>query len=265
MNAPYPHTLQDVLTKWELGGFRSHSPLISMKADLTLLPCLTLFSPIALSVSPSILLWKISVEKFVKNYDPSVLPRVTCLLYEIKWNSTNRTWQRWICSANNTHAEIYFLHDISTKLRRNRFVHCSITCYMSWSPCGDCCREIMDFLEEMPNVNLVIYVARLYWHEDENNRQGLRELESSGVTIQIMDLPVYSYCWKTFVRDEEKDEDDYWPSHLAPWMTLYSLELQFILQSIPSSLNISMDENQSPIFSLCVDEELKRALMSANP
>ncbi|XP_074858575.1 C-_U-editing enzyme APOBEC-1-like isoform X3 [Carettochelys insculpta] len=209
--------------------------------------------------------WKISVEKFVKNYDPSVLPRVTCLLYEIKWNSTNRTWQRWICSANNTHAEIYFLHDISTKLRRNRFVHCSITCYMSWSPCGDCCREIMDFLEEMPNVNLVIYVARLYWHEDENNRQGLRELESSGVTIQIMDLPVYSYCWKTFVRDEEKDEDDYWPSHLAPWMTLYSLELQFILQSIPSSLNISMDENQSPIFSLCVDEELKRALMSANP
>ncbi|XP_030404845.1 uncharacterized protein LOC115644514 [Gopherus evgoodei] len=212
--------------------------------------------------------WKISQEDFVENYDPSVLPSVTYLLYEIKWNHRRRHWQRWICSAGGEHAETYFLEDIYRKLRSNPFVHCSITCYISWSPCGYCCQEIMDFLEKMPNVNLVIYVARLYWHKEETNRQGLWNLENIGVSIQVMDLPDYNYCWRTFVDDEDKydDEDDYWPRHFAPWIMLYSLELQSILQNIPSCLEVSSDENYTPVFSLCVeDEEQKRALTSANP
>ncbi|XP_044853794.1 C-_U-editing enzyme APOBEC-1-like isoform X1 [Mauremys mutica] len=212
--------------------------------------------------------WKISQEDFVENYDPSVLPSVTYLLYEIKWNHRRRTWQRWICSAGGEHAETYFLKDVYRKLRSNPFVHCSITCYISWSPCGYCCQEIMDFLEKMPNLNLVIYVARLYWHKEETNREGLWNLENIGVSIQVMDLPDYSYCWTTFVDDEDKyeDEDDYWPRHFSPWIMLYSLELQSILQNIPSCLEISSDENYTPVFSLCVeDEEQKRALTSASP
>uniref|UniRef100_A0A452IQF9 CMP/dCMP-type deaminase domain-containing protein n=1 Tax=Gopherus agassizii TaxID=38772 RepID=A0A452IQF9_9SAUR len=232
MKAPYPHPPQELKREWELGRFRSDSPLISVTPDLTLLPCLSLFSSITVSESPSILLWKISQEDFVENYDPSVLPSVTYLLYEIKWNHRRRHWQRWICSAGGEHAETYFLEDIYRKLRSNPFVHCSITCYISWSPCGYCCQEIMDFLEKMPNVNLVIYVARLYWHKEETNRQGLWNLENIGVSIQVMDLPDYNYCWRTFVDDEDKydDEDDYWPRHFAPWIMLYSLELQSILQ-----------------------------------
>ncbi|XP_044853803.1 C-_U-editing enzyme APOBEC-1-like isoform X2 [Mauremys mutica] len=268
MKAPYPHPPQDLQRKWELGRFRSDSPLISVTPDLTLLPCLSLFSSITISESPSILPWKISQEDFVENYDPSVLPSVTYLLYEIKWNHRRRTWQRWICSAGGEHAETYFLKDVYRKLRSNPFVHCSITCYISWSPCGYCCQEIMDFLEKMPNLNLVIYVARLYWHKEETNREGLWNLENIGVSIQVMDLPDYSYCWTTFVDDEDKyeDEDDYWPRHFSPWIMLYSLELQSILQNIPSCLEISSDENYTPVFSLCVeDEEQKRALTSASP
>nr|XP_048678718.1 C->U-editing enzyme APOBEC-1-like isoform X2 [Caretta caretta] len=209
---------------------------------------------------------KILQETFIDSYDPSVLRRVQYMLYEIKWSTGKRLWQRCCHSTRTEHAEIHFIEDVFQEQRSDPSVHCSITWYMSWSPCGDCCKQIRDFLKEQPNVNLVIYVARIYWHKEENNRQGLRSLMNIGVSIQVMDLPVYSYCWRTFVNDEDKDEYDYWPRHFAPWIMLYSLELQSILQNIPSCLEISTDENQTPIFSLCVeDEEQKRALTSANP
>ncbi|CAM5081811.1 unnamed protein product [Eretmochelys imbricata] len=209
---------------------------------------------------------KISQEAFMENYDPSVLPNETYLLYEIKWSSSKRSWQNCCHNTLSEHAEIYFLEDVFKKQRSDPSDHCSITWYMSWSPCGDCCRAIRGFLMEQPNVNLVIYVARIYLHKEENNRQGLRSLMNIGVSIRIMDLPVYSYCWKTFIDDEDKYKDDYWPRHFAPWIMLYSLELQSILQNIPSCLEISPGENQTPIFSLCIeDKEQKRALTSANP
>uniref|UniRef100_A0A8C3TKH1 CMP/dCMP-type deaminase domain-containing protein n=1 Tax=Chelydra serpentina TaxID=8475 RepID=A0A8C3TKH1_CHESE len=97
-----------------------------------------------------------------------VLPKETYLLYEIKWSNSKRPWQSYVFQEQ----------------RSDPSVHCSITWYMSWSPCADCCRAIRDFLKEQPNVNLVIYVARIYWHKEENNR--LRDLVSSGVNVHIM-------------------------------------------------------------------------------
>uniref|UniRef100_A0A674JDS8 CMP/dCMP-type deaminase domain-containing protein n=1 Tax=Terrapene triunguis TaxID=2587831 RepID=A0A674JDS8_9SAUR len=104
----------------------------------------------------------------------------TYLLYEIKWSSSKRAWKN--CCHNNLieHAEIYFLEDVFKKQRSDPSDHCSITWYMSWSPCGDCCRAIRRFLKEQPNVNLVIYVARLYLHKEEHNRQGLQSLVNIG-------------------------------------------------------------------------------------
>ncbi|XP_026517173.1 C-_U-editing enzyme APOBEC-1-like isoform X3 [Terrapene carolina triunguis] len=208
---------------------------------------------------------KILQETFIDSYDPSVLRRVQYMLYEIKWSNSKRSWQSCCHSTRTEHAEIHFIEDVFQEQRSDPSAHCSITWYMSWSPCGYCCKQIKDFLKEQPNVNLVIYVARIYWHKREINRQGLRSLMNIGVSIRVMDLPVYSYCWRTFVNDEDKYEDDYWPRHFAPWIMLYSLELQSILQDIPSCLKISSDENYTPVFSLCVeDEEQKRALTSYN-
>ncbi|XP_067387076.1 C-_U-editing enzyme APOBEC-1-like [Emydura macquarii macquarii] len=214
--------------------------------------------------------WKIPAVAFKKNYDPSVLRRVTYLMYEIKWrNNRRRKWrkwrnrQKWFCTTRNEHAEMHFLNDVLRRLWSDPSVHCSITCYMSWSPCGLCCQKIMNFLKEMPNVNLVIYVARLYWHRNKYNRQGLWNLANFGVTIRVMDLPAYRYCWRTFVDDEDKDEDDYWPTHLTPWIMLYSLELQSILQNSPSCLKISKVKNWIPIFSLYVEDDQQKKLLTS--
>uniref|UniRef100_A0A674JL21 CMP/dCMP-type deaminase domain-containing protein n=1 Tax=Terrapene triunguis TaxID=2587831 RepID=A0A674JL21_9SAUR len=113
-----------------------------------------------------------------------VLRRVQYMFYEIKRSNSKRSWQSCCHSTRTEHAEIHFIEDVFQEQRSDPSVHCSITWYMSWSPCGDCCKEIRDFLKEQPNVNLVIYVARLYWHKEETNRQGLRSLMNIGVPGQ---------------------------------------------------------------------------------
>uniref|UniRef100_A0A674JS73 C->U-editing enzyme APOBEC-1 n=1 Tax=Terrapene triunguis TaxID=2587831 RepID=A0A674JS73_9SAUR len=135
---------------------------------------------------------KILQETFIDGYDPSVLRRVQYMFYEIKRSNSKRSWQSCCHSTRTEHAEIHFIEDVFQEQRSDPSVHCSITWYMSWSPCGDCCKEIRDFLKEQPNtypkVNLEMYVARLFWHEDRSNRLGLRDLVMNGVTIRVMDL-----------------------------------------------------------------------------
>lgn len=126
--------------------------------------------------------------EFEAIFDPRELRKEACLLYEIKWGTCPKIWRH---SGKNTtkHVEVNFIEKITSERQFCSSTSCSIIWFLSWSPCWECSKAITEFLRQQPGVTLVIYAARLFHHTDEQNRQGLRDLIKSGVTIQIMTTP----------------------------------------------------------------------------
>ncbi|XP_049628465.1 C-_U-editing enzyme APOBEC-1-like [Suncus etruscus] len=164
--------------------------------------------------------------EFEHFFDPRQLPKETYLLYKIRWNS-GRTWKH-TAKNTNQHAEINFLEKLTTERPFPPSLQCSITWFLSWSPCWECAKAIEEFLTQFPHVTLVIYVARLYWHTDEWNRQGLRDLINRGVTINVMTEPEYEYCWRNFVN-YRPGEEHCCPRYPSPLMRLYARELHCVI------------------------------------
>ncbi|XP_061439221.1 C-_U-editing enzyme APOBEC-1 isoform X2 [Rhineura floridana] len=171
--------------------------------------------------------WKIEPETLCRNYDPRRPPNVTHLLYEIRWGKSPKTWKNW-CRSDRSHAEINFLQNACEKIKNRKNMPCSITWFLSWSPCGSCSHDIIEFLKAHPNVNLEIRAAQLFKHDKEHNRNGLRNLVNCGVKISIMHLPDYRYCWRTFVA-HQKTHTDYWPWFFFPQIMYYFQQLYFVL------------------------------------
>nr|ASK05211.1 apolipoprotein B mRNA editing enzyme catalytic polypeptide-like 3Z2A isomer E [Pteropus alecto] len=74
-----------------------------------------------------------------------------------------------------------------------------VTWYISWSPCFACVDEVIKFLREHTNVELIIFAARLYHSDILQYRQGLRKLHDAGVHVAIMSYYEFKHCLNDFV------------------------------------------------------------------
>lgn len=86
-----------------------------------------------------------------------------------------------ICFLNWFKAQKAFL---AKNLSHDEKYH--ITWFMSWSPCFNCARRVVEFLSEHRHVELSIVAARIYYSNGSQYQQGLRSLESAGAHVAIM-------------------------------------------------------------------------------
>ncbi|XP_014396467.1 PREDICTED: DNA dC-_dU-editing enzyme APOBEC-3D-like [Myotis brandtii] len=107
------------------------------------------------------------------------------------------------------HTEICFLNWFKTQpaflaqnLSREEKYH--VTWFMSWSPCFQCARQVVEFLKDHEYVQLSIFVARLYYSSRPEYQQGLRSLQGAGAQVAIMTPDDFAYCRKVFVHDPHK-------------------------------------------------------------
>ncbi|XP_063250377.1 C-_U-editing enzyme APOBEC-1-like isoform X2 [Prinia subflava] len=131
------------------------------------------------------------------HFDPRKYPHETYLLCQLEWNGSGNDWIHWVRN-DKKHAEVYFLEEI---FEPRIYGFCTITLYLSYSPCWRCCSKIQDFLNRYPNVKIDIFVARLFYADDGKNCKGLKELSKlQRVTIQVMEVADYKHCLRIFIQ-----------------------------------------------------------------
>uniref|UniRef100_A0A3B4YNV6 Activation-induced cytidine deaminase n=1 Tax=Seriola lalandi dorsalis TaxID=1841481 RepID=A0A3B4YNV6_SERLL len=118
-------------------------------------------------------------------------------------------------NRNGCHVEMLFLRYLGALCpglwgygaAGERRLSYSITWFCSWSPCANCSIRLAQFLSQMPNLRLRIFVSRLYFcdMEDSRERDGLRMLKKAGVQITVMTYKDFFYCWQTFVARKQSN------------------------------------------------------------
>ncbi|KAK1121383.1 DNA dC-_dU-editing enzyme APOBEC-3C-like [Acipenser oxyrinchus oxyrinchus] len=125
----------------------------------------------------------------------------------------NDTWLCQIRSVNGGEAALQVFKNEGSEhaeeicLRENEAAikeadRSEITWYLSWSSCERCAPQIITFVEKHANVKLNIFVSRLFRHDSEPHRKGLRALsQHERIGLKVMTLADFQDCFDRFVGE----------------------------------------------------------------
>ncbi|XP_057413418.1 DNA dC-_dU-editing enzyme APOBEC3 isoform X3 [Balaenoptera acutorostrata] len=99
------------------------------------------------------------------------------------------------------HAEICFIDKI-TSLNLDPNQSYKIICYVTWSPCPTCARELVDFINGQDHLSLQIFASRLYFHWVKLFQRGLQQLQAAQVSVAVMTRSEFEDCWEEFVDNQ---------------------------------------------------------------
>ncbi|XP_008278669.1 probable C-_U-editing enzyme APOBEC-2 [Stegastes partitus] len=83
-------------------------------------------------------------------------------------------------------------------------IKCTVTWYVSSSPCSACTAKIAEVLKARKNIKLTIFAARLFEWEEAEIQAGLKALHAAGCKLRVMKPLDFSYTWDTFVENDEQ-------------------------------------------------------------
>ncbi|XP_055993449.1 DNA dC-_dU-editing enzyme APOBEC-3G-like [Sorex fumeus] len=179
---------------------------------------------------------RMKINTFMEHFDnsPSNSIHATLLCYEVQGagdhipKSERRGFllNRGRNTDHPAHAEVVLLERVWAWALAPE-LPCSVTCYISWSPCVECVRELVQFLGQHRGVELSIRAARIY--SLPGYQEGLRTLRDAGVHVSIMTRADFEHCWATFVQSDGQPFAP--PPNLEDVSKDLAMELEHILQA----------------------------------
>ncbi|XP_036107105.1 DNA dC-_dU-editing enzyme APOBEC-3H-like isoform X3 [Molossus molossus] len=151
--------------------------------------------------------------------------RKTYLCYQLKLPDGQTLHKDYIKNKKKQHAEICFIDKINS-LNLDKTKRYDIICFITWSPCPFCAKELVAFIKDCPHLSLEIFASRLYFHWIWGYQVGLQSLRQPNIQVSVMREKEFADCWENFVDNQGKD--------FKPWekLTQYSTRIRLRLERI---------------------------------
>ena len=137
----------------------------------------------------------------------TVWPSHTYLITVVKDVNDGKIFNQRFENVPYKHAEEIMLDNIYFRITvaGDRYIEVILT--LNYSPCSKCAKKLQSFYESHKKkiTKFIIQFSHLYYIQNEENQNGLRNLNEAGVTLQAMNPHSWGKVGVNLTAMEEKD------------------------------------------------------------
>ncbi|XP_048826662.1 C-_U-editing enzyme APOBEC-2-like isoform X2 [Brienomyrus brachyistius] len=194
--------------------------------------------------------WKkfLSEADFYQEFKNTQLSHKTVLCFGLN-TAGNELWDCWGYTFNipgGDHAEKQVMQALADFLTPHRLcvaLRYRLTLYLSYSPCEDCCCELLAFVKSLKVVEVDVMVSRLYCIEQQPVKHRLQQLMASGIRLSVMGRKDFERCLYLFVSPNSRFKP--WPE-LDAMSRRYSMDLHTVLHECDCDWHLEPEHFDNP-------------------